>query len=96
MYGLDGSYAQYVPFIRGCDFATGSALLQGFNGWLSARLGYESSLDWAELCLRVAFGVAEGANTVRPGTAAEETAAADALFALLDEFLADSPVAAGL
>ncbi|MGC7096156.1 hypothetical protein ACPZ19_15895 [Amycolatopsis lurida] len=87
MFGLDGSYPAYVLFLRGCDFATEFALLRGFAGWLNRRIGEESSLDWPDLCLRLAFDVESGADTRRPATPAEHELAADTLFTLLDEFL---------
>ncbi|WP_433271178.1 hypothetical protein ACQPZF_11720 [Actinosynnema sp. CS-041913] len=90
MYGLDGSYPAAVNFIRGCDFGNDFALLRGFREWLLVRLGYNSSLDWSALCLRLAFEVEESGRTTDPVSAEEHRRAVDTLFALVDGFLTDA------
>ncbi|MBV9855152.1 MAG: hypothetical protein JOY82_11650 [Streptosporangiaceae bacterium] len=86
-YGLDGSYAQAVAFIMGCDAGNSWGLLTGFREWLAMKVGHGTNLGWPALVLRAAF---PPPPVIVPADTLDETQEAHAvgtLFSLLDDFL---------
>jgi len=88
LFGLDGSYGQFSAYVDGVDTGNAGRLLTGFREWLVTRLGDGDNLVWRGLVLRLAF---PDASSIRPEVLSDvelNRTAVDALFALLDEFLA--------
>ncbi|MBT2389048.1 hypothetical protein J7E87_06335 [Streptomyces sp. ISL-1] len=86
IYGLNGTYYPTVTFLVGFDLGRSGGLLRGFNEWLVARKGEETSLNWIALILEEAFPDAG----IRHWTALDreqERHAVHRLFSLLLEFL---------
>ncbi|MFI1796467.1 hypothetical protein ACH427_03780 [Streptomyces sp. NPDC020379] len=55
MFFLDGSFAQYVAFLSGCDVnseVTEGPLLDGFAEWIAADMRSGDNLTWPVLVLR--------------------------------------------
>ena len=86
MYGLDGSFKQFCIFVMGCDAGTSWSLLNGFRKWLATQLGSGYNLAWPALVELLAFPSRE--QICAPLNDNENTLAVEALFRLLDEFLA--------
>lgn len=51
MYGLDGSFGQFVAFLNGVDAGNDLQLLAGFPEWPIVRLGDGNNLAWSGLVL---------------------------------------------
>jgi hypothetical protein len=93
MYGLDGSYGNFVTYLYGYDAGTQGSALLGFREWLLLRLDQRSSLVWSSLVT----------ESVLPGLAqrlgyknldeAQNRIATEALFRLLSDFLRDRDTA---
>lgn len=89
MFGLDGSFGEYVAFLSGLDTGAGGRVLEGFGAWVARRAGHGGwDLVWPLLVLRTA-GLDASAETWH-GLGAEEDARAVAeLFELLGAFVRD-------
>ena len=85
MFGLR-TLSETIAFINGYDSGVHGALLQGFREWLQVRLGARSSYDWSSLAVYIALPDTDGPRRL---TAEQEAVATDAMFELLDQFLAD-------
>lgn len=90
MFNLDGSYASMVAFLTGYSIGNSSVVLHGFNGWLVVRLGYETSLNWPSLCLRIALPDGDSKFFLTPMNEEQNSRAVDVLFQLLEDFLEDT------
>ncbi|GAB2620254.1 hypothetical protein GCM10027168_60400 [Streptomyces capparidis] len=84
-YGLDGTYKEYVAFVTGCDAGNEWGLLAGFPEWLAMKAGREANATWSSLVL-AAVGLPPAPP---PAGHKDEAKAVEALFDLLDEFLAE-------
>ncbi|MFI0812564.1 hypothetical protein [Streptomyces echinatus] len=88
MYGLDGTYYPTVTFLIGYDFGRSGRLLRGFDEWLVARRGEETSLDWGALVLEDAFPGSEIRHWSQL-TEGQQRRSVDHLFTLLLAFLSE-------
>ncbi|MCD7441323.1 hypothetical protein K4B79_24250 [Streptomyces lincolnensis] len=86
MFGLNGFSYPTAMFLTGFDLGSSNRLLHGFEEWLIARRGEQSSLGWPALVLEDAF---PGADIRYWGTLTEEQQqpAVDHLFRLVLDFL---------
>jgi hypothetical protein len=91
LFGLDGSFGEYVAFLNGLDMGAGGRVLEGFGEWVARRVdrdGFEPV--WPLLVLREADVEESGDAWSWPswhGLAAEDEArAVMTLFELLGEF----------
>jgi hypothetical protein len=91
MFGLDGSFGEYVAFLSGLDTGAGGRVLEGFGAWVARRAGHEGrdwDLVWPRLVLRAA-GVEPPAEAWHGLGGEDDARAAAALFELLGEFARD-------
>ena len=77
-------FDQLVAFVTGLNLGSGQLLLDGLREFLILRQDEESSLTWSSLVLQHCFG-----ECTFPLTPEQETVAIEAVFDLLDEFLAE-------
>jgi len=88
MYGLDGSYRDFVTYLYGYDAGTRDTALLGFREWLLLRLDRQSGLGWPSLVLNLAIP-----DTPVPHNRAlsepQNRAAVVVMFQLLETFLND-------
>ncbi|WP_456247425.1 helix-turn-helix domain-containing protein [Longispora urticae] len=77
-------FDQLVAFITGLDIGSGQLVLDGFREFLILRQGVESSFGWWSLVLKDCFG-----EFALPLTPEQEAVGIEAVFDLLDEFLAE-------
>ncbi|MFY1687771.1 hypothetical protein [Plantactinospora sp. WMMB782] len=87
----DLSFEKVVAFLTGLDMGTSGRLLDGFREYLILRLGEGTNLGWPALVLKAHDLDVSG----RPTTPEEDRAGVDAIFDVLDEFLAEFPVERG-
>ncbi|MEE6261261.1 hypothetical protein [Plantactinospora sonchi] len=85
MYLVRADYSSAVAFVLGCHVAE-EAVLTGFREWLVTRVGCGSNLTWWSLILRLTDPV--GPKNARELDPESDGKAFEALFSLLDEFLA--------
>ncbi|MGC4761851.1 hypothetical protein ACLQ20_03210 [Micromonospora sp. DT46] len=85
MYLIRPDFSSATAFVLGCHVAD-EAILTGFQEWLVTRVGCGSNVFWPHLVLRLTEPVGpKNARELDPET---DRRAFDALFSLLDEFLA--------
>ena len=94
MYGLDGSYAQFVLLLTGYDLGWrdrdgARSPLEGFGQWLAARNAGGGNLVWRVLVLRLSIPDLPQWASVSDLDADQERVAVTALQRLLDEYLGD-------
>ncbi|MFJ5996561.1 hypothetical protein [Streptomyces sp. NPDC092370] len=89
MYGLDGSYGDYVTYLHGYDAGSRDSALLGFREWLLLKLGHESSFVWSALVTELALPGASRAFDYRNLDQEQSQVAVDALFQFLEGFLRD-------
>ncbi|WP_157978990.1 MULTISPECIES: hypothetical protein [Nocardia] len=87
IYGLDGSFGQFVAFLNGVDAGNDWRLLTGFREWLVVRLGDGNNLVWSGLVLHLAFPSQQSGWRELVADPQDNRIAVDMLFGLLDEFL---------
>ncbi|WP_433199358.1 hypothetical protein ACQP1G_06445 [Nocardia sp. CA-107356] len=87
MYGLDGSFGQFVAFLSGVDAGNDWQLLTGFREWLVVRLGDGDNLVWSGLVLHLAFPDQQSGRRDLLANPEDNRVAVDKLLELLDEFL---------
>ncbi len=83
----NGEYSEIVMFVEGVDFGVNHKLFEGFREWLILRLGKIDCRYWNGLVLEVSgidYPAVPGRITVP-----DEKLAIEAMFVLLEEFLAD-------
>lgn len=79
--------ALYLEGYMGHAWRRGDSTFDGWCGWLAGRLGHSHNLDWPVLVVRIALPGSSGGPW---DLAAEDDArAVEAMFSLLDEFLAE-------
>jgi hypothetical protein len=88
MYGLNGSYRDFVTYLYGYDAGTRDSALLGFREWLLLRLARQSSLVWPSLVLTLAVPAAPLQHD-KALSEPQNSAAVVALFELLETFLND-------
>lgn len=88
LYGLDGSFREFVAFLSGVDAGNDWQLLTGFREWLIVRLGFGDNLVWSGLVLHLAFPGQQSGLRDLMADPENNRIAVDRLFELLDEFLA--------
>jgi hypothetical protein len=91
MYGLDGTYHDFVTYLLGYDAGTRDTALLGFREWLVLRLGSGTNLVWPALVAHLSLP--DHTADYRSFGHEENVAATAALFGLLSEFLEDRDVA---
>ncbi|TXC95895.1 hypothetical protein [Streptomyces sp. ISID311] len=89
MYGLDGSYGNYVTYLCGYDEGARGTALLGFREWLLLRLGRPSSLVWPSLIAEQALPGVAHAFGHRNLDEQQNRVAVEALFRFLGDFLRD-------
>jgi hypothetical protein len=89
MYGLDGSYGDYVTYLYGYDAGTQGSALLGFREWLLLRLGRRSSFVWSSLITELAVPGDSGSFGHRGLDEEQNRTAVRALFQFLGDFLQD-------
>ncbi len=89
MYGLDGSYGNYVTYLYGYDAGTQGSALLGFREWLLLKLGRQSSFVWSSLITELAVPGASGSFGHRGLDEEQDRRAVKALFQFLEDFLQD-------
>lgn len=89
MYGLDGSYGDYVTYLYGYDAGTQGSALLGFREWLLLRLGRRSSFVWSSLITELAVPGDSGSFGYRGLDEEQNRTAVRALFQFLGDFLQD-------
>ncbi|MEU9447650.1 hypothetical protein [Streptomyces sp. NPDC048277] len=89
MYGLDGSYGNYVTYLYGYDAGTQGSALLGFREWLLLKLGRHSSLVWSSLITELAVPGASKSFGYRGLDEEQNQTAVQALFKFLGDFLQD-------
>lgn len=82
--GSEPRFDQLVAFVTGLDLGSGHLVLDGFREFLILRQDEESSFAWSSLVLKQCFG-----EFTFPLTPGQEMVAIEAVFDLLDEFLAE-------
>lgn len=80
----DLRFDQLIAFVTGLDIGSGQLVLDGFREFLILRQDEESSFTWWSLVLKQCFG-----EFTFPLTPEQERTAIEAVFDLLDEFLAE-------
>ncbi|MEW1643044.1 hypothetical protein [Streptomyces sp. NPDC091219] len=88
MYGLDGSYGDYVTYLYGYDAGTRDGALLGFREWLLLKLGHHSSFVWPRLVTELVLPEASPGRGYRD-LDEKQNSMVKALFRLLGEFLHD-------
>ncbi|WP_406840460.1 hypothetical protein ACICHK_37630 [Streptomyces sp. AHU1] len=89
------NFESVAGFLNGYNFASAGDLLNGFQEWLAAKLGFGGNLIWMDLVLKFAFP--EG-RPAQPWSPEDDQRAVDLLLELLDEYfgsLAGGPRADG-
>ncbi|MFJ6901099.1 hypothetical protein [Streptomyces hokutonensis] len=92
MYGLDGSYGDYVTYLHGYDAGTRDSALLGFREWLLLKLGHHSSFVWSRLVTELVLPEASPGRGYRDLDEKQNSVVVEALFRLLGEFLQDRDV----
>lgn len=85
MFGVH-TYRELAAYVDGCDAGTSQLLLEGFHEWLQLRLGQYSPFRWSGIVLQMAVPGWDPQGP-RQLPRAQEAAALDQAFDLLDEFL---------
>nr|WSW49412.1 hypothetical protein OG296_40880 [Streptomyces sp. NBC_01001] len=87
MYGLNGSFSDYVAFLVGYDTGLAGSLLGGFSEWVAHKSdGVGSNLFWPYLVLRES-GVYDWAGfDWHQLNSDDDACAVERLFQLLEEF----------
>ena len=89
MFTLCDTYAEACSLIAGFNAGSGGDLLAGFQPWLLERTGNRRpELAWPSLVFEYAFPDENADKRVR--SIEQNSAATEALFTLLDEFLASN------
>ncbi|MFG2732676.1 hypothetical protein [Streptomyces canus] len=89
------TFGSVTGFLNGYNVAAAGDLLNGFQEWLAAKLGFGTNLVWTGLVLNLAFP--EG-RPAEPWSPEDDQHAVDQLLILLDEYfgsLAGRPKADG-
>ncbi|MEV6478932.1 hypothetical protein [Streptomyces sp. NPDC051576] len=89
MYGLDGSYGDYVTYLHGYDAGTRDSALLGFREWLLLKLGDRSNFVWSRLVTQLALPETTPGRGYKDLDEKQNSVAVEALFQLLGEFLHD-------
>ncbi|WP_216588074.1 hypothetical protein [Streptomyces brasiliscabiei] len=87
MYGLDGSYGDYVTYLHGYDAGTRDSALLGFREWLLLKLGHHSSFVWSRLVTEMALPEVAPGPGYRGLDEEQNQVAVEALFLFLEKFL---------
>ncbi|MFJ8490509.1 hypothetical protein ACIRBZ_19455 [Streptomyces sp. NPDC094038] len=89
MYGLDGSYGDYVTYLCGYDAGARDSALLGFREWLLLKLDRPSSFVWPRLVTELVLPEASPGRGYRGLDEKQSSVVVEALFQLLGEFLRD-------
>ncbi|MER6523529.1 hypothetical protein ACQEVM_36985 [Streptomyces sp. CA-243310] len=90
MWGLDGSFSEYVAFLIGLNAGVNGTLLDGFGEWVAGRSKKGgATLLWPILVLRESSAKELQSNDWHNLEAADDARAVEVLFHLLTEFEAD-------
>ncbi len=89
MYGLDGTYGDYVTYLSGYDAGTQGSALLGFREWLLLKLGRQSSFVWSGLITELALPGLSPSPGYRSLDGEQSQIAVGALFQFLGDFLRD-------
>jgi hypothetical protein len=89
MYGLDGSYRDFVTYLYGYDAGTRDTALLGFREWLLLKLDLHSGRSWPSLVLTLAVPDTSPRLPYTALNEVQDNTAVSALFQLLTGFLED-------